>query len=193
MTLPVIFYPAPGLRRLARIIPPDAFGTRLLTEQADQMVRACEELKGIGLAAQQVGFDLALAVIPLLDPYRDLDLEAVKRSLVCVANPEIIDMGPPVKGEEGCLSFGGVLPLSLVVAPAWVQLRATAIDGAPIEERVDGYAARAVFHEVEHLAGRLLVDRVKPPWRKMFLKKAAEVVSYQHSAAGHQQHHVSMR
>jgi peptide deformylase len=162
VNLPIVSWPAPGLRRPARLVPPAAFGTRLLAEQASQMLATCEHLHGIGLAAQQVGFDLALAVVPLI--------EGSKRELVCVANPQLVDIGPPVPGDEACLSFAGILPLSLVPAPAWVLLRATGMDGAPIEQRVDGYAARAVFHEVEHLAGRLLCDRVKPPWRKKFLK-----------------------
>jgi peptide deformylase len=176
MILSIVSFPAKSLRHPAREVPAAAFGTRLLADQAEKMLAACEHYKGIGLAAQQVGYDLALAIVPLM-------IEG-KRTLTCVANPQIVEAGPLIKGEEACLSFGSVQPLSQPLAPSWVLLRAQSMDGQLIGERVEGYAARAVFHECEHLAGRLLVDRVPSPWRKMFLKKVEEVVQVrQHGRA----------
>jgi peptide deformylase len=157
----LVLYPNPGLRKPARPVAEGAFGTRGLEMQATAMLEACERNKGIGLAAQQVGYDLALAAIPVT--------RSGKLGLEVIANLAIDVRGPDVLEEEGCLSLLGVQ--TAVLAPCWVEWHGRSVDGQNVGQRATGYAARAVAHEADHLEGRLLVDRVKPPWRKIFLRQ----------------------
>jgi peptide deformylase len=157
----LVLYPNPGLRKPARPVAEGAFGTRALEVQAMVMLEACERNRGIGLAAQQLGYDLSLAAIPIQG--------AGKLELQVVANLVILERGPDVRDEEGCLSLLGVL--AAVQAPSWVEWEGWAIDGRKLAQRATGYAARAVSHEADHLTGKLLVDRVAPPWRKIFLRQ----------------------
>jgi peptide deformylase len=160
---PLVYYPSEALRRPARAVAHPALGTHSLETQAAAMLQACEAHRGLGLAAQQVGLDLALAVIPLLRGQE-------AHRLYAVANLEVLERGPEVFGEEGCLSLYSVLAQAR--APSWVRCRGIdVLTGAPFEETVRGYAARAVVHEADHLVGRLLLDRLNAPWKKLFLRQ----------------------
>jgi peptide deformylase len=161
----IVAYPDKRLRQIARPVAPEAIGTKVLRAQA-------EEMKAAGLAHNQIGGDLALAVVPWQVPAGP---KTFRWSLICVANPEIVEAGPMERGEEGCLSLAA-LPVH-VDAPKWVRVRAIHVeDGATLEARIEGYPARVWAHEVDHLRGRVLADRVQPPWRRIFLKHVTKKV-----------------
>jgi len=106
--------------------------------------------RGVGLAAPQVGLSLRLAVI-------DVKPEGKSQRLVLI-NPEVVSLEGEQKEEEGCLSIPGVY--AKLARAARVRVRALGADGRPWELTGTGLLARAFQHEIDHLDGKLYVDRL---------------------------------
>lgn len=106
--------------------------------------------RGVGLAAPQVGLSLRLAVI-------DVKPEGKSQRLVLI-NPELLSVEGEVKDEEGCLSIPGVYAKLKRFSKA--RVRALDENGEPWELTGEGLLARAFQHEVDHLDGKLFVDRL---------------------------------
>lgn len=109
--------------------------------------------KGVGLAAEQIGREEALVVIDV--PVEEAGGVAMPLVLV---NPEITALAGEQDGQEGCLSFPGVYVN--VKRAATATVRFMDLDGAVQELETVGLLARAVQHELDHLNGVLLVDRM---------------------------------
>lgn len=163
MVLDIVKYGDPVLRQKgARIDSIDASITRLVEDMLDTM----SEAHGVGLAAQQVGYALQLAVIDVREVTErpsTLELEGkpadVDRFMPLVLiNPEVTPVGPVVPGPEGCLSFPEMY--AEVCRPESVDVTATNRDGEPFKFRCGGLLARAIQHEVDHLRGILFIDRM---------------------------------
>jgi peptide deformylase len=107
-------------------------------------------VKGVGLAAPQVGLNLRLSVI-------DARPEGKAQRLVLI-NPEIIAHEGAMFEEEGCLSLPGVF--ARVKRYARVRIRALDARGRPFEMEGAGLLARAFQHEVDHLDGKLFIDHL---------------------------------
>jgi len=106
--------------------------------------------RGVGLAAPQIGLTLRLAVI-------DIRPEGKSQRFVLI-NPEIVSRDGEQREEEGCLSIPGIYsPLSRA---ARVRVRALGADGVAWEHSAEGLLARAFQHEIDHLDGKLYVDRL---------------------------------
>ena len=103
--------------------------------------------KGVGLAANQVGVARRVAVI---------DADGLKLVLV---NPTIVSAAGKEIAEEGCLSIPDIY--AEVTRPDQVVLEALDADGKPYRVELEGLAARAVQHEIDHLDGILFLDRVE--------------------------------
>lgn len=106
--------------------------------------------RGVGLAAPQIGLSLRVAVI-------DVKPEGKSQKLVLI-NPEIVSAEGEQKDEEGCLSIPGVY--AKLQRSARVRVRALGEDGKPWELTGTGLLARAFQHEIDHLDGKLYVDRL---------------------------------
>lgn len=122
-----------------------------------KMIKTMYEEKGIGLAANQIGVVDRLAVI---DPGKNL------RVLI---NPEIIWKDKKkVTEEEGCLS----LPSITVKVPRWekIKIRYTDEEGRTKEFLAEGFLARIIQHELDHLDGHLIIDRTTQEERKKALE-----------------------
>ncbi len=113
--------------------------------------------KGVGLAANQVGVARRVAVI---------DADGHKLALV---NPKIASAQGKEIAEEGCLSIPDIY--GEVARPDRVVLEALDQDGAQYRVELEGLAARAVQHEIDHLDGILFVDHLSPLKRKRILAK----------------------
>ncbi len=127
-----------------------------------------ERSRGVGLAAPQVGVPLRLIVLSI--PQED-----GTRWKAVVVNPEIVRRSGAVRSEEGCLSVPGVWE-EISRAEA-VELKGLDLDGKEIRVKGEGILARAVQHELDHLDGILIVDRIGPLKRhvlKKHLKKLEE-------------------
>jgi len=123
--------------------PQEKFDLRLwilLKDMADTMYKA----EGVGLAAPQVGVQRRVVVIDIGD------------GLVELINPEITSREGSQCGREGCLSLPG--RQGIVTRPNVVTVRAQDRKGNPIELTAEGFFARAVCHELDHLDGRLYID-----------------------------------
>jgi peptide deformylase len=121
---------------------PDA-GLRRLAEEMLAVMRAAG---GLGLAAPQVGEPLAFAIVE------------VEGRLLELANPVLVRAAGIQEGWEGCLSVPG--RVARVARAAEVVVRAEDLAGTRIRVRRSGLEARALLHELDHLAGRLYVDLV---------------------------------
>ena len=115
----------------------------LLKDMAETMYKA----EGVGLAAPQVGILRRVAVIDVTEDHSGL-LELV--------NPEIIEKDGTQTGREGCLSVPG--RQGVVTRPMKVKVRFQNRKGQWTELETEGFEARAVCHELDHLDGHLYVD-----------------------------------
>lgn len=109
-----------------------------------------QSARGVGLAAPQIGLTLRLAVI-------DTRPEGKSNRLVLI-NPEIVSLEGEVNDEEGCLSLPGVY--SKLKRRARATVRALDENGVSRTLTGEGLLARAFQHEVDHLDGKLFVDRI---------------------------------
>lgn len=106
--------------------------------------------RGVGLAAPQIGLTMRLAVI-------DVRPEGKSQKIVLI-NPEILSLEGELKDEEGCLSLPGVY--SKLKRHARAKVRALDEHGVSREISGEGLLARALQHEIDHLDGKLYIDRI---------------------------------
>ncbi len=135
----------------------------------DDMVETMHAAPGVGLAANQVGVPLQVAVIDIGD-HED---EGKKRPLVVLINPEVVSVEGAVVAEEGCLSVPDFT--EKVKRAARIKVRAKDRTGKTFELEAGGLMAKALQHEIDHLNGILFIDRLSPIKKSIFrrrLKKA---------------------
>ncbi|MDD6153776.1 MAG: peptide deformylase [Elusimicrobia bacterium] len=137
----------------------------ILPKLLQDMEETCLAVRGVGLAANQIGLDYRLAVI--LIPESDEENAPLKRYVII--NPEIVSMRGEKLEEEGCLSLPGLW--AEVKRATDVTLKYTDENGKEQVKRARGLLAKAFQHEVDHLDGKLFVDLVDPKL-KPELKKA---------------------
>jgi peptide deformylase len=147
----------PRLLRVAQPVP--AFDTDELHLLVRDMFETMHAVNGAGLAAPQIGVDLQLVIFgtDTVNP-RYPDAPPVPRTVLL--NPVIAPLGDAEEdGWEGCLSVPGLRG----VVPRWARIRYTGFDpyGDPIDRVADGFHARVVQHECDHLIGKLYPMRVR--------------------------------
>lgn len=126
------------------------------------MFETMEAVGGAGLAANQIGLDLRLAVIKI-------NREDEPPLSIVIINPELAEKSGSMYEEEGCLSFPGLF--ARVRRAAKVKVRALNEKGLPIEINAEGLFAKALQHEMDHLDGITFVDRL-PLISRLKLKPA---------------------
>lgn len=148
-----------GDPRLLRIAQPvTEFGTRELDELIADMFETMAHANGAGLAAPQIGVDLQLVIFGFDRNERYPDAPAVPKTVLI--NPMITPQGEiEVEGWEGCLSVPGLRG----VVPRFERIRYTGVDplGKAIDREAEGFHARVVQHECDHLIGRLYPTRMR--------------------------------
>jgi len=145
-------------RLLRRSRPVERFGTAELASLLEDMHDTMQSLDGAGLAAPQIGVDLRVVIFGVKHNPRYPDAEEVPYTVLL--NPVITPIGETVEeGWEGCLSVPGMRGL----VPRWQRIRYRGFDadGAPIDREVDGFHARVVQHECDHLDGILYPMRIE--------------------------------
>ena len=147
----------PRLLRVAPPLPADQFGTPELQALIDDMFETMAHANGAGLAAPQIGVDLQLVIFGYSKNVRYPEAPPVPPTVLI--NPVITPLGDEqVEGWEGCLSVPGLRG----VVPRLNRIRYSGYDalGQPIEREADGFHARVVQHECDHLIGRLYPTRM---------------------------------
>lgn len=171
MILPIYVYGQPVLRKEAEELTPDYPELKRLVEDMYETMHASE---GVGLAAPQVGLAIRLVVIdadPLKDTYPEL-----KGVTLTLVNPEldIITDGKKITRNEGCLSLPG---LGEPVA-RYEKVRLNWLDENFVEhEQVfEGFLARIIQHECDHLDGTLYIDHISPIRKQLIKSKLNNLV-----------------
>ncbi|MBN2582101.1 MAG: peptide deformylase [Planctomycetes bacterium] len=165
----IVTYPNEVLSRKAQKVT--SFDDQL-RNIAQQMFETMYAGNGVGLAAPQVGLSMRLCVIHIPeDPHGELAL----------VNPEIVHTEGRQTAEEGCLSFPGIFVN--VQRAAKVRVRYQDLDGNPQEVEGEGLLARALQHEIDHLGGVLLVNKMTTVQR-MANRRALEMLRRRSAAAG---------
>ncbi|MFC1498203.1 peptide deformylase [Verrucomicrobiota bacterium] len=155
MSYDIITYGDPVLRQKASPVEEIDDGIRQLSQD---MLEAMYAKNGLGLAAEQIGRTEAISVIDVKqEDDAAHDNPNIPMPLV-VINPTIIEMSGEETGQEGCLSFPEIY-VSIKRA-AEVTFTFLDLDGNEQTLKVKGLLARVVQHEVDHLNGFLLVDRM---------------------------------
>lgn len=161
---PVRIYGDPVLR--ARAGEVRDFDASLLALVAD-LYETMEAYNGVGLAANQVGVAQRVFVV-------DVPHEDGTRDRFAVVNPVLDQRSGKEKGEEGCLSIPGIV----ADVDRATRLRVRGLDehGRPLERIVEGYLARAIQHETDHLDGVLFTDRLSP-LKRQFLRRELDALA----------------
>jgi len=147
--LPIRIYPEPVLRVKCR--PVTEVDDKLRKLAAD-MVETMHAAPGVGLAAPQVGVDLRLAVV-------DVTVGEDPSQVRVLINPEVEHREGLETDVEGCLSLPGIT--DKVDRPAFVRLRTMNLEGETVRLEAEGFLARALCHEVDHLDGILFTDHLR--------------------------------
>lgn len=158
---PVRLYGDPVLRQKAQ---PVAGVDDTVRELIADMRETMAAYSGVGLAANQVGVLQRVLVV-------DVPLDEERRARVALVNPVLDQRAGSETAEEGCLSIPGLY--EDVRRAARVRVRALDEQGRPLELVAEGYLARAIQHEVDHLDGILFVDRLSL-LKRQFLRRALE-------------------
>jgi len=148
-----------GDPRLLRIAPPvERFATAALRELVADMFETMRSVNGAGLAAPQIGVDLQLVIFGFNRNDRYPDAPPVPETVLL--NPVIEPIGDEVEeGWEGCLSVPGLR--GVVPRFARIRYRGVDIEGRPLEREAEGFHARVVQHECDHLVGTLYPMRIR--------------------------------
>jgi peptide deformylase len=146
--LPIRIYPDPVLRVACRDV--DSFDPSLERLVAD-MIETMHAAPGIGLAANQIGVERRVAVI-------DLSVGERAEDLLVLVNPELLAEEGDNEDVEGCLSIPDFT--EKVTRPLAIKVRAADVSGQSFELEAEGLLARAICHEIDHLAGKLFTDRL---------------------------------
>jgi peptide deformylase len=165
MILKVVKYGNPVLRKKGAKVETI---TPAIKKLVADMFETMYEARGIGLAAQQIGEAVQVTVIDVREASaeRPSTLEINGKSVdpaefmpLVLINPQIIPVGQPVAGPEGCLSFPEIY--ADISRPETVDVVAMNEKGERLQFRCGGLLARAAQHETDHLNGILFIDRME--------------------------------
>lgn len=169
MILPIYLYGEAVLRKEAEEVPNDYPD---LPKLAENMFITMEKANGVGLAGPQVGLSLRIFVVDGNGLAEDFpECAGVRR---CMINPEVVEEAESTNmKDEGCLSIPGIY--ESVKRPDWIVINYLDENLQEHEERFEGFAARMILHEYDHLDGKMFIDKVTP-LRKQFIKGKLQAI-----------------
>jgi peptide deformylase len=138
-----------------------------LGELTQDMLETMYAAPGIGLAANQIGFPMRVAVI-------DISPEGEKGKPRILVNPKILSSEGIQMEEEGCLSLPGFS--EIVKRPATIVVSALDLDGKEVTIKGEGILARALSHEIDHLDGKLFIHRLSVLKRDFIKRKIRKMM-----------------
>ena len=140
----------------------------IIIELARNMFNTMHKANGVGLAAPQIGLDIALAVIDISHVE-----DEIKTEPLILINPKINDSFGEVSLEEGCLSIPHVR--ASVTRPSEVYIEYQDLDLNKKYIEVDGFLARVAQHEIDHLNGVLFVDHLRKEERQRLKEELTHI------------------
>lgn len=168
MQLKILSYPDPRLKKVGRYVDDPT------SDEIQNIVKAMfEKLYSTkdcaGLAATQLSFQ---------DPYAItvIDVSSRRDEPLCLINPEIIESSGETFEEEGCMSVFPSHVHKAVKRAEKVKVKALNENGEEIIFEADGFLAKCIQHECDHLQGNLYVDLLPPVKRKLFEKQAKKLI-----------------
>ncbi len=172
--LEILTFPNPILRKVSK---PVESVTPELAQFAQDMLETMYASNGIGLAAPQVGRNIRLLVMDTrprdtegrYDLTEMTELEKAVGGPVIIFNPEIIEKDGKQTYEEGCLSIPSYF--ETVVRAQSILVRGLNEKGEKIELKLDGLMSVCMQHEIDHLDGKLFIDRLSPIKSKRITSK----------------------
>lgn len=171
MILPIYTYGMPVLRKEAEDITPDY---PELKELIANMFETMYHSDGVGLAAPQIGKAIRVVVITL-DPLKE-DYPEYTDFNKAYINPHILefDDSETESMDEGCLSLPGIN--EPVRRPTRIHVKYMDEDFNEHDEWVEGFLARVMQHEFDHLDGHLFIDRISPLRKQMIRSKLGQML-----------------
>ena len=158
---PFVMWPHPALRKPASPVAEITDEVRAIWEE---MIVAMDMMPGVGLAAPQLGIDMALAVV---------DASTGRGQAIRLANPSILHSSvEPREHEEGSPNLPGVR--AKITRPRAVTVRFLNDKGQWDRQEFVGLWATSVQHQIDHLQGKMYFDRLSRVKREMLLKKAGK-------------------
>lgn len=137
-----------------------------IKELVHDMLRTMYKAPGVGLAAPQVDVLKRVCVVGFDENGRHEELALI--------NPRITDyFGQETGYDEGCLSFPGIH--SVVFRPSGIMVEAIDLQEEPVRFYAEGFMARVLQHEIDHLDGVLFVDRLEPAAREKLVQQLARL------------------
>lgn len=171
MILPIYIYGQPVLRKVAKEIDPENYPQ--LKELIENMFETMYHADGVGLAAPQVGLDNRIFVIDLsVLSDENPEFEGFKKVFI---NAHILERTGDIElVDEGCLSLPGIREK----VPRENRIRIQYLDEnfQPRDEQYEGFKARAIQHEYDHLDGILFVDKITPMRKRLIKSKLSNLV-----------------
>jgi peptide deformylase len=169
----IIVAPNPVLRTKCEPVALDEI--KRLKSTAKQMAKLMYKSQGCGIAAPQVGIAKQLIVIDVTPPDEDGEVKERDRNPLFLINPEIIrSWGEKETCEEGCLSIPGIkVPIE---RSSNIEIEALDLDGELFAIEAEGFAARALQHEIDHLEGTTMFEHLDPIQRIEALKEYEEAL-----------------
>lgn len=140
-----------------------------VTQEIETLIRDLKDTllanKGIGLAANQIGVPLRIAVVDLKSKPRkeDILLRGGGNRFLVLVNPRIVARRGKQVIEEGCLSFPGIY--LKIRRSRWVKISGIDEKEKPLTVEAEGIPAQVFQHEIDHLEGKVFINRL-PFWKR---------------------------
>jgi len=168
---PILLYPDPILRRPCSEVTD--FGPELAGLVAD-LAETMYAAPGVGLAAPQIGVTARVAVVNVTPGQAGSPMHVL-------VNPRIVEAEGRESDSEGCLSIPGLT--EKVDRPRRIRVRTQEADGTPRELEAEGFLARAICHEIDHLDGILILDRLAGLRKELAVRRLKKLPFLREGAA----------
>ena len=172
MILPIYIYGQPVLRKVAEDVTPEYPELKTLIAN---MFETLDASNGVGLAAPQIGLAIRVVVIDLDVLSEEFpEYKGFRKAFINAHILEYDDESEKASSEEGCLSIPGIS--EKVTRPTGIHVKYLDEEMQEHDEWVEGYQARVMQHEFDHLEGTMFIDRLSPLRKNMIAGKLKNIL-----------------
>lgn len=173
MILPIYIYGQPVLRKVAEDVTPEYPELKTLIAN---MFETLDASNGVGLAAPQIGLAIRVVVIDLDVLSEEFpEYKGFRKAFINAHILEYDDESEKASSEEGCLSIPGIS--EKVSRPTRIHVKYLDEEMKEHDEWVEGYLARVMQHEFDHLEGTMFIDRLSPLRKNMIAGKLKNILN----------------